>query len=358
MLVLAHLDLDACFASIEQRDRPELKGKPVIVGSPPDRRGVVSTCSYDARKFGVHSGMASSIAKQKCPQGIFLPPRIAYYREVTDMVFDVLRQHSPTVETASIDEAYFDLTGACLPANGDPALYRAVPVAKAIKAEILAKTALTASIGIASNKFLAKVGSDFKKPDGLTLIPDRDKAAFLRPMPVRTIYGVGEVTEAKLLQAGYTTIAEVQDRPDGLSEIVGFWAPELRRLAVGEDDRVLDLSTEVKSISTEETFNEDTADRKVLKSCLVTASEDIARQLAEQQIQACTVQIRVRYGDFTTLTRRITLQDPISKPNELYRMGCFLLAKHKLVCRPLRLLGLGVSNLLSRHESQIQLNLG
>ncbi len=215
MRAVACLDCDAYFSSIEQRDRPELKGKPVIVGSPPNKRGVVATCSYEARKFGVRSAMASSTAKQKCPDAIFLPPRIDYYRQITEQIMQALAKFSPTIERVSIDEAFFDLTDACSPASDpDELLYKAVPIAREIKAAILAATQLTVSIGIASNKFLAKVGSDFGKPNGLTVIPERDKVLFLRALPVRTLYGVGEVTEEILIKAGLKTIGDVQDYRD------------------------------------------------------------------------------------------------------------------------------------------------
>jgi DNA polymerase-4 len=359
MRAIGCIDCDAYFSSIEQRDHPELKGKPVIVGSPPNKRGVVSTCSYEARKFGVRSAMPSSVAKQKCPDAIFLPPRIDYYQEVTDQIMQVLGKFSPTIERVSIDEAYFDLTEACLPASSqDDLLYKALPVAREIKGAILAETQLTVSIGIAFNKFLAKVGSDVGKPNGLIVIPEKDKVTFLRDFPVRTIYGVGEVTEEILLKAGLKTIGDVQDYRGDLRQLVGSWAPTLRKFALGEDDRPLDLSDEVKSISTEETFEQDTDDRKVLKQYLLKAAGEIAGQLTTQKLGACTVQVRVRYGDFTTLTRQITVGDPTNSAREIYRLGCFLLAKHRLVCRPLRLLGLGVSHLVDNKASQIPLNLG
>lgn len=359
MRAVACLDCDAYFSSIEQRDRPELKGKPVIVGSPPNKRGVVSTCSYEARKFGVRSAMASSAAKRKCPDAIFLPPRIDYYRQTTEQIMQVLAKFNPTIEQVSIDEAFFDLTDACSPGSDpDELLYKAVPIARAIKAAILAATQLTVSIGIASNKFLAKVGSDFGKPNGLTVIPERDKVLFLRALPVRTIYGVGEVTEEILIKAGLKTIGDVQDYRGDLRLLVGSWAPTLRKFALGEDDRPLDLSDEVKSISTEETFEQDTDDRKVLKQYLLKASEEIAGQLSAQKVGACTVQVRVRYGDFTTLTRQITLGEPTASAREIYRLSCFLLAKHRLVSRPLRLLGLGVSHLVDNAATQMPLNIG
>jgi DNA polymerase-4 len=270
----------------------------------------------------------------------------------------VLAKFSPSIERVSIDEAYFDLTDVCLPASSqDELIYKGVPIAREIKGAILAETQLTVSIGIASNKFLSKVGSDFSKPNGLTVIPERDKAAFLRTLPVRTIYGVGEVTEDKLIKAGLKTIGDVQDYQGDLRLLVGSWAQTLRNFALGEDDRPLDLSDEVKSISAEETFEQDTDDRKVLKQYLLKAAGEIAGQLAMQKLGACTVQVRVRYGDFTTLTRQITVGEPTDSPKEIYRLGCFLLTKHRLICRPLRLLGLGVSHLVDNRVPQMPLNL-
>ena len=237
----------------------------------------------------------------------------------------------------------------------DEALNRAVPIAKELKRRIFAERQLTASIGIASNKLLAKLASDFQKPDGLTLIRERDKVAFLRPMPVRVIHGVGKVTEQVLKQAGIHTVGDLQDYAGDLRALVGSFGPTLKRFSFGEDDRTLEMGDEVKSISAEETFARDTDDRKVLRACMREQAEEIAGKLNHRHLGAHTVQVKVRYGDFTTLTRQVTVEEPITEAREIYRLGCFLLAREKLVSRPLRLLGLGVSGLGEATSRQLSL---
>jgi DNA polymerase IV len=341
--VILHLDMDAFYASIEQRDHPELRGKPVIVGSPPSQRGVVCAASYEARRFGVRSAMPSATAGRLCPKGIFVSPRMSHYREESVKIMEIVAGTGATVEQVSIDEAYLELPPG--DDDQDAALYRIVPVARELKGDIAFARGLTASIGIASNKLLAKLASDFKKPNGLTLIPDRDKLLFLRPMSIRALHGVGKVTEEILNKAGIQTIGDLQDHPGDLRALVGSFGPRLKHFALGEDDRPLELGDDVKSISSEETFERDTADRAELRACLREQAEDISRRLKRKQLGAHTVQVKVRYGDFTTLTRQISVEEPLVEAAEIYRLGCFLLARDRLVKRPLRLLGLGVSGL-------------
>lgn len=341
--VIFHLDMDAFYASVEQRDRPELRGKPVIVGSPPTQRGVVCAASYEARRFGVRSAMPSATAGRLCPKGVFVSPRMAHYREESRRIMEIVERTGAVVEQVSIDEAYLQFHPA--DPDQDEALYRAIPIARELKEQIAFERGLTASIGIAANKLLAKLASDFRKPNGLTLIPDRDKVEFLRPMSLRALHGVGKVTEETLNRSGLQTIGDVQDHPGDLRALVGSFGPRLKQFALGQDDRPLELGDDIKSISSEETFERDTADRAVLRACLREQAEDISRRLKRRQLGAGTVQVKVRYGDFTTLTRQISVEDPISEPNEIYRLGCFLLARDRLVKRPLRLLGLGVSGL-------------
>lgn len=343
--VIFHLDMDAFYAAIEQRDHPELRGQPVIVGSPPNRRGVVCAASYEARQFGVRSALPSATAGRLCPSGIFLTPRMTHYREESEQIMAIVERTGALIEQVSIDEAYLELTSVCRGDDPENALYAAVPLARELKRKILAERRLTASIGIASNKLLAKLASDFQKPDGLTLISDRDKVAFLRPMPVRVIHGVGKVTEQMLKQAGVHTVGDLQDYAGDLRALVGSFGPTLKRFAFGEDDRPLELGDTVKSISAEETFDRDTDDRKLLRACLREQADDLAAKLTRRRLGAHTVQVKIRYGDFTTFTRQITVEEPITEAREIYRLGCFLLARDKLVSRPLRLLGLGVSGL-------------
>ncbi len=344
--VIVHLDMDAFFASVEQRDRPELRGQPVIVGSPPTQRGVVCAASYEARRFGVRSAMPSATAGRLCPKGVFIRPRMDAYRAESRRIMDILAATGAIVEQTSVDEAYLDLSAQCPAADADAALLQALPLARAIKSRIQAERQLTASAGIASNKLLAKLGSDYQKPNGLTLIPERDKVEFLRPMPVRALFGVGKVTEQVLLQAGLRTVADLQDFTGDLRPLVGSFGPTLRRFALGDDTRPLDLDETTKSISTETTFLQDTEDRPLLRATLRSQAEEIAAELREKQLMAKTVQVRVRYSDFTTLTRQLTVEEPVDGPKEIYRLGCTLLAWHQLVTRPLRLLGLGASHLV------------
>ena len=362
--VIFHLDMDAFYASIEQRDDPSLRGKPVIVGGPPTQRGVVCAASYEARKFGVRSAMPSVTAGRLCPTGVFVRPRMEHYREESRRIMAIVAHTGALIEQVSIDEAYLELQeiavqapgmaaagdamskgGAAVPLNADEALYLAVPLARELKRSIFDERGLTASIGIAANKLLAKLASDFSKPHGLTLVPERDKVLFLRPMPVRAIHGVGKVTEQALNHAGIITVGDLQDYPGDLRALVGSFGPKLKQFAFGDDDRALELGDEVKSISSEETFLRDTDDRRALRKCLREQAADISARLKRRRLAAKTVQVKIRYSDFTTLTRQITVEEPITEAEDIYRLGCFLLGKEKLVSRPLRLVGLGVSGL-------------
>lgn len=345
--------MDAFYAAIEQRDNPALRGKPVIVGAPPNQRGVVCAASYEARKFGVRSALPSSTARRLCPAGIFVWPRMDHYRKESAKIMDIVARTGAAVEQVSIDEGYLQIPPTAK--THDEALYAAVPIARQLQSEIAAERGLTASIGIASNKFLAKLASDFRKPRGLTLIPERDKVQFLRPLSVRAIHGVGEVTERTLRAAGLHTIGDLQDAPTDLRELVGSYGPELKRLAFGEDDRPVDTSDEVKSISSEETFDADTDDRHVLRGFLRESAREIADKLLRRHLAAHTVQVKVRYGDFQTLTRQVSVEEPTADAQEIYRLGCYLLAREKLVSRPLRLLGLGVSGLVEPAGRQLLL---
>ena len=344
--VIFHLDMDAFYASVEQRDQPALRGKPVIVGSPPTQRGVVCAASYEARKFGVRSAMPSATAGRLCPNGIFVPPRMESYKAESVKIMEILARTKAAVEPMSIDEAYLEFPSASESGpDPDEALRAALPIAIELKRSILEERRLTATIGIGANKLLAKLASDFKKPDGLTLIPEREKVQFLRPMPVRALHGVGKVTEEVLMNAGVRTIGDLQDYQADLRALVGSFAARLRSFAFGEDDRPLELGDLIKSISSEETFSRDTDDRKILRKSLRDQANDVAAKLKRKQLAAQTIQVKLRYGDFTTLTRQVTVEEPITDSEEIYRLACFLLAKEKLVCRPLRLLGLGVSGL-------------
>lgn len=354
--VIFHLDMDAFYASIEQRENPSLRGKPVIVGSPPERRGVVCAASYEARKFGVRSAMPSSTAGRLCPNGIFISPRIDLYREESHHIMRIVQATGAAAEQVSIDEAYLELTS-LVPAaeSADARLQAALPIARQIKERIASERRLTASIGIATNKFLAKLASDLEKPDGLTLIREANKAAFLRDLSIRKIHGVGAATEKALNGAGIFTIADLQNHPGDLRAIVGAFSRQLRAFAFGNDDRPLELGDEFKSISSEETFERDTLDRTRLRQCLWDQAREIAGRLARKRLLAQTVQVKIRYKNFETLTRQITVEDPLQEARSIYRLACFLLARHQLVQRPIRLLGVGVSGLTDGELKQLTL---
>ena len=357
--VIFHLDMDAFYASVEQRDTPEWRGKPVIVGGPPERRGVVCAASYEARKSGVRSAMPSVTAGRLCPDGIFVRPRMQIYREESHAIMEIVRRFAgELVQQVSVDEAYLEVTDR-IPADPDHdrLLDAARPLAQAIKQTIYEERKLTATIGIAPNKLLAKIASSSFKPDGLTVVAASTKAAFMRPLPVGAIHGVGRVTEAALQKTGLLTVADLQDTTTDLRSVVGSWGRELKRMAHGEDDRPLDLGDEVKSISSENTFEKDTADRPVLRACLREQADELAQKLAKYRLAAGTVSVKVRYSDFTTLTRQLSVEEPLEDAATIYRFACWLLARHQLVRRPLRLLGLGLSGLQEVNLRQLTLAL-
>jgi len=335
-----HMDMDAFFASVEQRDDPKLRGKPVIIGTPPTQRGVVCAASYEARKFGVRSALPNATAGRLCPKGIFVRPRMDAYREESQRIMEIIATTGAVVEQMSVDEAYIDVSAICQAEDADASLLLALPVARELKQRILSERQLRATIGIASNKLLAKIASDHQKPDGLTVITHQEKVSFLRQLPVRTLYGVGKVTEQVLNKVGISTVGDLQDYAGDLRALVGSFGSKLKEFAFGEDDRPLELGEDIKSISGEETFLKDTDDRKILRTCLKEQAADISSRLKHRRLGAHTVQVKVRYSDFTTLTRQISLEEPITGAADVYRLGCFLLGREKLVSRPLRLLGL------------------
>jgi DNA polymerase-4 len=277
------------------------------------------------------------------------------YREESQSIMRIIAQSGAVVEPMSIDEAYLDVSALSQAEDGDASLLKAMPLARHLKQRILSERKLTATIGIASNKLLAKIASDHKKPDGLTVISDREKVSFLRPLSVRVVYGVGKVTEQVLNRAGMVTVGDLQDYTGDLRALVGSFGPKLKQFAFGEDDRPLEIGDEIKSISGEDTFLKDTDDRKVLRACLREQATDISSRLKHRRLGAHTVQVKVRYSDFTTLTRQISVEEPITEAADIYRLGCFLLGRDKLVSRPLRLLGLGVSSLREPNGQQLAL---
>jgi DNA polymerase IV len=338
---ILHVDMDAFYASVEQRDDPALRGKPVIVGAGPHERGVVAACSYEARKFGVHSAMPSRTAYKLCPQGLFVHPDMKKYGEVSKQIMTILGTFTPFVQPVSVDEAFLDVTGSTK-IFGD-----AGTIAKRIKVEIHAQTGLTASVGVATNKFLAKLASDLNKPDGLTVITDANKVEMLAPLPVSKLWGVGKVTEKRLHELGIQTIADIQRMPlEELRQRFGNMADHLHALAFGEDDREVETDEETKSISSEHTFDVDTADLDQIKKCLLEQCEEVGLRLRQEKVAARTVQLKLRYADFTTLTRRKTLPQPTQDEMVLYEVAGQLLVAEGIEGKRIRLIGVGGSNLV------------
>ncbi len=335
---IIHIDMDAFYASVEQRDRPELRGKPVIVGADPEGRGVVTAASYEARPFGVHSAMPIRTAARLCPQAIFLPVDMAKYARVSTEIMAILADFSPLVEPVSIDEAFLDITGTA-GLHGPP-----LSVARSIKRRIRAEVGLVASLGIAANKFLAKIASDLGKPDGLVEVPAGQEASFLAPLPIRRLWGVGAATERVLASLGIATIGQLARMPGTTFEArFGRSGHHLRELALGRDDRPVDPLGPPKSMGAEETFERDHRDLDRLRRVLREQAERVARELREQGFAASRVVLKLRFADFRTLTRSRT-GDPTQDGLEIYRRAVDLLRRVE-VRDPVRLIGLSASAL-------------
>ena len=302
--IIFHIDMDAFFAAIEQRDHPEYRGLPVIVGGPASR-GVVSTASYEARRFGVHSAMPMATARRRCPDGIFVPGNHALYSAVSADVFAVFARYSPLVEPLSIDEAFLDMTGMELLAASPRAL------AEKLKAEIHEKTGLVASVGIAPNKFLAKLASDLEKPDGLVEIRAEDAVARLSPLPLRRLWGVGRRTEEKLQALGLKTIGDLQKMDERrLSRAIGQKAAHaLQELSFGRDERPVESGREAKSIGKETTFEKDIESPEEAERALLALAEKVGWRLRLAGAAARTIQLKLRRSDFSTVTRSRTLPE-------------------------------------------------
>ena len=344
---IIHIDMDAFYASVEQGDNPALKGLPVIVGGDPEKRGVVSAASYEARVYGVHSAMPTSQAKRLCPHGIFLPVRMHRYREVSEQIFKILQEYTPFIEPLSLDESFLDVTGS------EKLFGPVLQIAKAIKRRILETTGLTASAGIAPNKFLAKIASDFKKPDGLVEIKPEEVQEFLRELPISKLWGVGKSTEEVLKGMGILRVGQLAVYPaERVEKKLGKFGLELIALARGEDDRPVTPDSEAKSISQEETFTPDLEALEKMKRVLLDQAEQVGWELRKQKLKGCTVTVKVRYPDFTTVTRSHTLPIPTDQGIEIYQTALLLLHKTEARQKKARLLGVGISNLLHQDDPE------
>jgi DNA polymerase IV len=342
---ILHIDMDAFYASVEQRDEPSLRGKPVAVGGPAASRGVVAASSYEARKFGVRSAMPMAHAVRLCPHLVIIRPEFRKYRAVSSQVFAIFREVTPLVEPLSLDEAYLDVTEN---AWGE-ALGRTV--AERLKARIREETGLTASAGVAPNKFLAKIASGWQKPDGLTVIAPARVERFLRELPIDALWGVGPVTATRLRAHGIDKLVDVRAVPvDDLRAVVGSLAPWLQQLAHGVDDRPVEPNREAKSASSENTFNRDLTDLDEIRSAVDEMARDVTAWLVRKMRRARTVTLKVRYQDFTTITRSVTVTPPTDDASVVASRAVALLDRTEAGARPVRLLGVGVHNLSGLDE--------
>jgi DNA polymerase IV len=336
---ILHVDMDAFYASVEQRDNPGLRGRPVVVGGDPDKRGVVAAASYEARTFGVRSAMPMSRAVRLCPSLVIVHPDFNKYRTVSQQVFAIFRSITPLVEPMSLDEAYLDVTEN---AWNEPL---GMNVARRLKGEIRATTSLTASAGVAPNKFLAKIASGWKKPDGLTVIAPERVESFLQGLPVDALWGVGPVTARKLRAAGIEKLTDVRTAdPAILHDAVGSLAEWLQQLARGEDDRPVVAEHEPKSSGSENTFAHDLTDLDDIRDEIAAMARDAAAWLTKRALYARTVTIKVRYQDFTTITRSHT-EDATRDEANIVQRAVALLERTEAGRQPVRLLGVSVHNL-------------
>ncbi len=338
---IIHLDMDAFYPAVEALDKPELRGKPVIVGGNRER-GVVSSASYEARRFGVHSAQPIATAIRLCPDGIFMPVRMSRYKEVSRQVFEIFRCFTPLVEPLSIDEAFLDLTGA------ERLMGQTEVIAKKIKETVLKKTGLTVSAGVASSKFVAKIASDIDKPDGLTVVPPVRIKEFLDPLPVKKMWGVGKVTQQALARLNVKTFKDLRQIPvEILEKNFGKHGAAMHLLSMGIDERDVVPERETKSIGHEQTFMKDILDPDQAKKEILSLANKVAHRMRREEVRGSTVSLKVKYSDFTQITRAATLPEPTDDSMEIYSTSCRLLKKTAVGKRPVRLLGISLSQLSS-----------
>ena len=316
---ILHVDMDAFYASVEQRDNPALRGKPLIVGGG-SNRGVVAAASYESREYGIHSAMPTREALRRCPNLLRVAPRMSHYKSVSDEIFEIFRDFTPLVEGLSLDEAFLDVTDSVALFGSD------VEIAKAIKNRILDKTALTASIGVAPNKLVAKIASDLDKPDGLVVVSAADARSVLGPLPVRVIPGIGRKTLARLSKKRIETVADLRTAPDrDLEPIFGRFTQKTRDRASGIDSRPVEPSRTDKSISAEKTFDKDLSRTQDMDRQLLALTERTASRIRAKNLVAGTVQIKIRQADFTTFTRQKAMRPPGNATDQIYEMARVLL---------------------------------
>lgn len=337
---IIHIDMDAFYAAVEQRDRPELKGKPVIVGGDPRSRGVVAACSYEARKFGIHSAMAAATAYRLCPQAVFIRPRFDVYRTVSNQIRQIFCEYTDLVEPLSLDEAFLDVT------ENRKGMISATLIAREIKDAIRTRTGkLTASAGVSFNKFLAKVASDFDKPDGITVVTPEMADAFIDRLPIRKFFGVGRVTEEKMRALGIHTGADLKKFPrQHLIQLFGKSGGYFYDIAHGVDDRPVEPNRIRKSIGKETTLSEDIADTVEMVRILEELALELENQLTHRESKGRTITLKIKYADFQSITRSVTLEEPVDGALVITRHLETLLAKTEAGHKKVRLLGVSLSH--------------
>jgi len=344
MRTILHADLDAFYASVEVLDDPSLRGKPVIVGGDPNARGVVSAASYEARKFGVHSAMPLRTAQRLCPHGVFLPGRFGRYHELSRQVMQIFASYTPLVEPISLDEAFLDVSGS-LAAFGD-----GEKIARRIKERVLDEAGLVVSVGVATNKLCAKVASDLRKPDALVVVPPGGEAAFLAPLPVSRLWGVGPQARQALADYGVTTIGQLAALPEGtLRRRFGTHGAELRLRAQGVDPGRVVPTHAPKTVGHEITFDHDVTDPARLEATLLDLAESVASRLRKHDLAAGGVQLKLRYEGFDTITRQAPLGHQVRESAPIYALAVSLLRKARAPERAVRLIGV-----TAIHLSEVQ----
>lgn len=338
---IIHADMDAFYASVEQRDHPEYQGKPVIVGGK-SNRGVVAAASYEARQYGVHSAMPIMEAKRRCPQGIYVVPQISKYAEISAQIVHIFADFSPRIETLALDEAFLDVTGMEL-LYGD-----VMHIARQIKSRVYAELGLIVSVGVAVNKFLAKLASAHRKPDGLVIIRPGEELDFLAPLPISRLWGVGKVTEKKLKLLQVDSVGKLrQIDPYTLERTLGKAAIELYNLAWGRDERPVIPDREAKSIGNEDTFETDIEQPDEIRTKLLDLAERVGWRVRKEGLAGKTITLKVRFSSFRTITRSVTLQGPVSLDEVIYEIALQLMDKI-IIKEGIRLLGVSVSNFSQR----------
>jgi DNA polymerase-4 len=336
---IIHLDMDAFYPAVEVLDNPALKGKPVIVGGA-KQRGVVSSASYEARKYGVHSAQPMAQAMRLCPKGIFLPVRMSRYQDISKQVFAIFHHFTPLVEPLSIDEAFLDVTGS------ERLFGFPVEVAHKIKQRMIQEIGLTVSAGVAPSKFVAKIASDMDKPDGLTVVPVDGVRAFLDPLPIHKMWGAGKVTQQALARLHVQTFKDLRQMPvEVLEREFGKQGLKMHQLAMGMDERDVEPHQDAKSIGHEMTFSRDILDVDTAKRELLALAGRVAHRMRRDQVEGRTITLKVKYSDFTRITRAVSLSRATDDGSEIYAEVCRLLEKTAVGKRPVRLLGISLSHL-------------